>query len=53
MTALVVFLALTSLVGLAVTLGWTPDSRDREWSVGRLLDDAAEPQTTGWQGRSR
>lgn len=38
MTALIIFLAIFVLAGLASALGWTPDSRDPRFTVGRLLD---------------
>lgn len=53
MTALLVFVALTLVAGIPVLLGLTPDTRDREWSVGRLIDSAPTSQSTGWQGPAR
>lgn len=40
------FTALLAGMGVAVVLGWTPDSRDTRFSVGRMLD-GRDPRTLG------
>jgi hypothetical protein len=47
MTALMLTFLLTALLagmGLAVVLGWTPDTRDTRFSVGHMLD-GRDPRT--------
>ena len=43
MTAIAIFLLLTALLGVASARGWTRDSRDPEYSAGRLLDRERRP----------
>ena len=37
MTALAIFLLVTALLGVASARGWTHDSRDPDYSLGRLI----------------
>ena len=48
MTAIAIFLLLTALLGVASARGWTRDSRDPDYSAGRLID----PSRSGSTGRS-
>jgi uncharacterized membrane protein len=45
--ALLIVLALLVIVAAVSILGWTPDSRDTQYSVGRMLDWKPEPRHRG------
>ena len=49
MTAIAIFLLLTALLGVASARGWTRDSRDPEYSVGRLIDTRSDAGGPGAQ----
>ena len=39
MTIFLVFLALFVFAGVASALGWTPDTRDRNFTIGAMLNN--------------
>jgi hypothetical protein len=43
MATLIVLLALTVIIGLAAFRGWTNDSRDDDFGVGRIIDWHPQP----------
>ncbi len=52
MTAVILFLALTALLGLASIAGFTYDSRDPEYSLGRVIHSRhAVPEPRVLSGR--
>lgn len=38
MTVLILFVAFTALLGAAAAAGWSYDSRDPEYGLGRIID---------------